>query len=263
MHRRVISAVVGLAVVASPLPVMANSASDLRDLVGARAAGAERDLRSRGFVLTDGHKGENSSYTYWWNYAKEDCVMVQTRDGRYAAIRDVSAADCNQRSHHGSGNAAAAGVAIGALIGAAILAHKSGHHDDNQHLSDAEMEAEYERGYRDGLHGQSVNLRSRSENYRSGYNNGVDQRSRETTYDSSNYWGHSRLNLASMVGERAADVDSELRSNGFRDVDSFASGNNGRGVVWWSGGTRQCVQVITVNGRADSVTDIGTHPRCR
>ena len=53
MHRRVISAVVGLAVVASPLPVMANSASDLRDLVGARAAGAERDLRSRGFVLPD------------------------------------------------------------------------------------------------------------------------------------------------------------------------------------------------------------------
>ena len=155
---------------------------------------------------------------------------------------------------------AAAAIAI---LGIAALAHHKHHYKDGYRPGDDVETAEFERGYRDGLHGQSVNLRSRSENYRSGYNNGVDQRSRETTYDSSNYWGHSRLNLASLVGERAAGVDSELRSNGFRDVDSFASGNNGRGVVWWSGGTRQCVQVITVNGRADSVTDIGTHPRCR
>ena len=47
MHIRMISAVVGLAVVASPLPALAESASSLRDLVGARAAGAEQDLRSR------------------------------------------------------------------------------------------------------------------------------------------------------------------------------------------------------------------------
>lgn len=229
----------------------------------ARAAGAEQDLRSRGFVLTDGHKGDSTAYTYWWNYSNEDCVMVQTREGRYSAISDVSAADCNQKSHHGSGNAAAAGIAIGALIGAAILAHKSGHHDDNQHLSDSSLEAEYERGYRDGLHGQAVNLRSRSDNYRSGYETGVEQRNRETHYDPSEYWGSSRLNLSSLVGERANGVESELRSNGYRDVDNFASGDNGRGVVWWNGNTRQCVQVITVDGRADSVTDIGTHPRCR
>lgn len=65
------------------------------------------------------------------------------------------------------------------------------------------------------------------------------------------------------MGARAAGVESDLRRDGFRYVDRFQSGSNGRGVVWWNGRTRQCVQVITVDGRANSVTDIGTHPRCR
>jgi len=38
---------------------------------------------------------------------------------------------------------------------------------------------------------------------------------------------------------------------------------NGKGTVWWNARSRQCVQMITADGRADSVTDIGSHPRCR
>lgn len=266
MTRSFLGLFTALAVVTSPSAVLAKSASNLRDLVGARAAGAERDLQRRGFFLTDGHKGERSSYTYWWNPSRKDCVMVQTRDGRYRSITDVSAADCNQQNHHGSSNGAAAGVAIGALIGAAILAHKSGHHDDDNHYTDAQREADYERGYRDGLHGQSESSYGRNNDaYRSGYRNGVAQRAHETTYDQPPYGGgYGRsLDLNSLVGARAAGVDNELTSNGFRTVDGFQSGSNGRGTVWWNAGTRQCVQVITVEGRADSVTDIGTHPRCR
>ena len=267
MNGRLVSLFAGAALLVAPGPTFAKSASILRDLVGARAAGAERDLQRRGFVLTDGHKGERSSYTYWWNSARRDCVMVQTREGRYASINDVSAADCNQQNHHGSsGNAGAAGVAIGALIGAAILAHKSGHHDDGQHHSDARQEADYERGYRDGVHGQAEKAYGRNDSYRSGYRNGVQQRARETTYDQASYgggYGGPTLDLNSLVGARAAGVETQMQSNGFRSVDGFQSGNSGRGTVWWNGRTRQCVQVITVNGRADSVSDIGSHPRCR
>jgi hypothetical protein len=263
---RFISICVSVALIGVPVAASAKSASNLRDLVGARAAGAERDLQRRGFFITDGHKGANASYTYWWSPSRKDCVMVQTRDGRYASINDVSAADCNQQNHHGSSNGAAAGVAVGALIGAALLAHKSGHHDDGQHYSDTQREADYERGYRDGLHGQSESSYGRNnDTYRSGYQSGVEQRGRETAYDQPSYGGgYGRgLDLNSLVGARAAGVDSELTSNGFRTVDGFQSGANGRGTVWWNAGTRQCVQVITVGGRADSVTDIGTHPRCR
>lgn len=261
---RFISICAMAAIVATPVAATAKSATNLRDLIGARAAGAERDMQRRGFYVADGHKGASSSYTYWWSPGRNDCVMVRTSDGRFSSIDDVSAADCNQQNHHGNaGTAAAAGVAVGALIGAAILAHKSGHHDDGRHYSDAEREAQYERGYRDGLHGLSS--REFAESYTSGYRNGVEQRNRETSYQPlyQGNWGGSSLNLASLVGARAAGVDNDLRSNGFRSVDGFASGNNGRGAIWWNGRTRQCVQVITVNGRADSVVDIGTHPRCR
>lgn len=261
--KRVISICVSAALVGGPVAAAAKSASNLRDLIGARAAGGERDLQRRGFVLTDGHKGSSSSYTYWWSASRRDCVMVRTSDGRFQSINDVSAADCNQQNHHGNaGTAAAAGVA--AIIGAAILAHKSGHHDDGRHYSDAEREAQYERGYRDGLHGLSS--REGAESYQSGFRNGVEQRGRETTYQpsySSNWGGGSAIDLNSLVGARAAGVESELQANGFRSVDGFASGNNGRGAVWWNRRTSQCVQVITVDGRADSVMDIGTHPRCR
>lgn len=255
---------ISVALVASPTAAAAKSASILRDLVGARASGGERDLQRRGFHLTDGHQGENRSYTYWWSPARKDCVMVRTLDGRFATINDVSAADCNQQNHHGKTGAAIAGVAGLAIIGAAILAHKSGHHDDDRHYDDVQREAAYERGYRDGLHGQP-SRDPRNDAYASGWRNGVEQRNIEVSQQPvwGGGWGNPSLNLASLVGSRAAGVEQELRSNGFRDVDGFQSGRIGRGVVWWNGRTRQCVQVITVGGRADSVIDIGTHPRCR
>jgi hypothetical protein len=46
-------------------------------------------------------------------------------------------------------------------------------------------------------------------------------------------------------------------------VDTFQSGNTGSGTIWWNGRSRQCLQMITADGRADSITDIHTHPRCR
>lgn len=259
---RLVHVVASSVLIATPIAVSAKSADNLRDLIGARGSSGEMELSRRGFVVTDGHKGAGSSYTYWWNGVKRDCVMVRTANGRYASISDVSAADCNQQSHHGSGAAVAVGV--GALLGAALLAHKSGHHDDQQHMSDQAAEAEYERGYRDGLHGQDYHNYNRNDAYAGGYRSGVDQRGRETDYRHSGAAGYSpSVNISDLVGARAAGADSALRSRGFLDVDNFESGRDGAGVIWWNNRTRQCVQVITVDGHIDSAVDIGQHPRCR
>lgn len=48
--------------------------------------------------------------------------------------------------------------------------------------------------------------------------------------------------LRDLVGARASGGDSDLESRGW---------------------TRQCLQMITADGRADSINDIQTHPRCR
>ena len=66
-----------------------------------------------------------------------------------------------------------------------------------------------------------------------------------------------------LIGSRAAGALDELSRRGFYQVDSFSSGYNGSGTVWYHRGTGQCVQVITVDGRIDSAVDIQQHPRCR
>jgi hypothetical protein len=66
-----------------------------------------------------------------------------------------------------------------------------------------------------------------------------------------------------LFGARAAGALSDLESRGFRFVDRFQSDSDRAGMVWWNGRSRQCVQLITVDGHIDSFTDIGNHPRCR
>lgn len=102
-------------------------------------------------------------------------------DGRYDAITSTLAADCGQK---GGGGDTAAAVAVGAaaLIGVIALAHKSHNHDDGQHYSDSQSEADCERGYRDGLYNQSYHNYSRSDAYANGYSAGVEQRNQETAY---------------------------------------------------------------------------------
>jgi hypothetical protein len=216
--------------------------------------------------------------------------MVATRDGRYAAITDVTPADCNQKSGGSNTGAAVGAVAAGALIAALIASssHKSGNHDDGQHYSDSQKEADYERGYRDGLHHNQYHASGDRDSYSSGYQNGVDQRERELAENRygddnrNNYNNNNNYNSGAydsgyrnsggssaqpaeyqdLVGAKAAGAQSDLESRGFRNVDGFESGND-KGTIWWNSRTRQCLQMITANGRADSIMDIQTNPNCR
>lgn len=263
--KHMISSCAVAALVLAPISAQAKSADSLRDLVGSRAAGAENELQARGWVLTDGHKGASSAYTYWWNPSRKDCVMVTTREGRYSYINDVSPADCNQNKGSGGAGAAVGAVAAIAVI-AALASHKSGHHENGQHYGDQQQEAEYERGYSDGLHNNPYHNYSRNDGYSSGYQNGVEQRRLNSEHREGHRWGAgyaSSVNVSDLNGARAAGAESALQSRGFRNVDGFASGSDGRGSIWWNGNTRQCLQVIVADGHVDSISDIGRHPRCR
>jgi hypothetical protein len=248
-------------------PASARGAADLRDLVDARAAGGEGELQARGYVMTGGHKSAGASFTYWWSPSAKACVAVKTTNGRFASIRDTGRHDCNQ-STGGSDltKEEAIGAAIGVILGVAALAHKSGHHADQSHYAAQADEAEYERGYRDGLHGQPYHNYGRTEAYNLGFEAGVDQIGHERSYRNGhrNGGGHrASVNVADLTGARAAGAQSDLESRGFSAVDAMPSGNDGKITIWWNRGTRQCLQMITVEGRVDSLLDIGSHPRCR
>lgn len=81
-------------VAASSLAAAHVTPSDVRDLVGARAAGAESELAARGYVNTGGQNGDDRKWTYWWNASRGVCLSVATVNGRYDSIVSTPAPDC-------------------------------------------------------------------------------------------------------------------------------------------------------------------------
>lgn len=263
--QKVRNLVAAVAVLALTTPALASVVSDLE---GSRAAGALDEMARRGYVQTGNYAADGGRYSYWWNRDTKSCVRLLTSDGRIAATKTTTAEDCGQKSAGGSNDAAAAAIAGAAIIaGVAALSHKS-HHRNDQEYGDSQSYADFERGHRDGLLGHSFADYSNSKQYRDGYQSGVNERGYESGYrgDQGGYSGSRNVTpvyVEDLEGARAAGALSDLESRGFRTVDNFESGSNGAGTVWWNGRTRQCVQVITVDGHINSINDIQTHPRCR
>ncbi|MFM9979228.1 MAG: hypothetical protein ACKVOP_14435 [Sphingomonadaceae bacterium] len=269
--KTIAGATAALSLLLTPVTAFAK-ANELRDLVGARASAAEGDLESRGWALISSHKGAASSYTYWWNARGKSCVRATTRDGRYDSITDMSNSDCGQRG--GSDGAAIAVAGAAALIGVLALTHKS-HDRNDQQYQNANDYAEFERGHRDGLYNHAFSNYNNSSVYVNGYQSGVNERARQSSYrpeyrnHTGNGWSFGgntsgeAVGFSDLVGARAAGAQSDLGNRGFRQVDTVQSGDNSVITIWWNSRSRQCLQFITANGRADSISDIGSHPRCR
>jgi hypothetical protein len=252
-----IAAAAGLVITSA----QAAPARQMTDLVGARGSSGESELEARGFTHISTVDGRNDTrYSYWWNSRDKNCLRVETYDGRYTAITDASRSDCNQSGSAGA--AAAVGAAAGIAILGALLSHKSHDHDNGQHLTNEAHEAEYERGYNDGMYGYPYHNYGRDDTYAQGYQAGVDQRGRNSSAHSGR-GGYARsVRISDIRGMDAIRAIDEIGSRGFDNVDAFSSGNTTYGV-YYNRSTRQCVQMTNANGRVYDIRDIGTHPNCR
>jgi len=224
----------------------------LADLVGVKGASGEAELEARGYSFIGGGMRDDRKISYWWNGAAKQCVRIATFDGRYESLATTSKADCNQKS---GDKGAAVAVGAVALLGAIALMHKSHDHDDGRHYEDSSSEAQYERGYRDGLYANSYHNYDRSSSYGSGYENGVRARGHETGYRggsffSGGYGGH--VSLSDLNGRDRDGAFDELSNRGFRMRDNKDTGS-GHSAVFWRQASRQCVIVSTRHG---SVTGI-------
>ncbi len=86
-------------------PSFAQTPPDVADLVGARGAGGETQLLSRGYEQRASNTVRDQRFTFWWKAANSQCISVSTVDGRYASIEPVPAENCEQsteRSHSAS-----------------------------------------------------------------------------------------------------------------------------------------------------------------
>jgi len=245
------------------MPASAENADRLTNLNGLSADGAQSALESRGFKYIDSNTN-SIGYTYsnWWKSADRTCVTVEAYRGRVETINDAPAQDCHhtEKGHGGAG--AAVGLVAGAAILGALLSHKSHHHDDDKHLEKEEHEAQYERGYTDGLHSASYHNYDRSDYYAEGYSAGVDEREAKLRSHHRRGGYASAATFHDLQGNRAAGAMDELNRRGFRQVDNFASGT-GRYSIQWRPESRQCLQVITADGHIEDIRDIHTHPACR
>ena len=258
MPKFLIGAVATTALVATP--VLAEKAAQLVDINGMRGSSAEGALQSRGFAHTSTNKNSMGyAYSYWWNERDDNCVVVEVYNGRVESINDATDQDCG---HHKGSAGAAVGAVAGAAILGALLSHKSHHHDDKQHAADQKAEADYERGYTDGLHNAAYHNYDRSEAYSSGYTAGVDEREANLRHHHGR-GGYSQVaQINDLNGARAAGGMDELQRRGFRQVDNFTSGNT-RYSIQWRPESRQCLQVTIADGHFNDVRDIGQHPNCR
>ncbi|MFJ6024315.1 hypothetical protein ACIQC9_06940 [Brevundimonas sp. NPDC092305] len=67
------------------------------DLIGRRAAHGEADLIRRGFINVDGETAEAAVRTWWSRDEPAACLVVDTRDGRYAAVSAAPVQACIER----------------------------------------------------------------------------------------------------------------------------------------------------------------------
>ena len=142
------------------------------DLVGSRAAGADTQLRARGYQAGRSETARDNRLTSWRR--GDECIQVITRDGKIANVVPAATSYCSygggdSSSSSSNTSALVAGVAIVGL--AAALAAHNRHHDD----AGADHDREYERGYQAGLYGSNYDDRHETEGYHEGYLAGEDE----------------------------------------------------------------------------------------
>jgi hypothetical protein len=251
-----------LALVLAAAPVAADIPDNLTDIPSQSHEWGSEQLRSRGYSLTSSDRSHGKTWEYWWNHGARTCIKARADHHRYEALMVTARTDCNQYHKDDNDNNKAAAVAIGAaaLIGAAILAHKS-HERDEKHGQDEKSVAEFDRGYRDGLHHSGYHNYNRTDAYADGYNAGQGKRDREIAHRSydGDHSGYQRLvEVKDLVGANAARADSALRRRGFSDTGGYQKHGKSH-VFWYNADTRQCIDAVTKDGNIRRLENLPRH----
>lgn len=146
---------------------------------------------------------------------------------------------------------AAAAIAAAALIGIAASSHHDGHYEDGRGYEDPKDHAEFERGYRDGLHNASYNDYNRTEAYRKGWKAGLHERDQRISHNQPNHWEEGRHAADSRMQHRAAregDRYWNLPRGSSVPVSSTYNDEKERFRVVVAAGYRKGVCVLNRNG---------------
>jgi hypothetical protein len=238
--------------------VVADTPDRLTDIPYQSTEWGAEQLRYRGYTLMNSDRHDGSTYEYWWQATSNTCIQARASDGKYQSLKTTNGTDCGQYHKQATSNDAAAAIAVGAaaILGAAVLAHNS--HERNDKHNDQTGIAEFDRGYRDGLYHQTYHNYQNTGAYSDGYSAGSREREEQTRYSPRHggYSGYqSYVSLDDLVGLNAASADSSFRSRGFSDTGGYKQGNKSF-ATWYNRSTRQCVSVVTKEGRIKHIDSI-------
>lgn len=231
---------------AAPAIAFAQSpANALADLNYQDIGWGRSELLKRGYSQ---RSQDGSGYEYWWNNSQNQCVVVRSEGGKVMSVTNTGPIDCGAQAASGGSNSnnAGAAIAVGALaiLGIAALEHKSHHHDDAQHDNSSASEADFERGYRDGLYNQPYNAQRASTQYGNGYSSGQKDRVQRTSYRGQDSGGATEVTCESTHGGRnECDMNTAgsvrvVRQLSKADCTEGVSWGLSRHSVWVDGGCR-------------------------
>jgi hypothetical protein len=118
-------------------------------------------------------------------------------------------------------------IAAAAIAGVAALAHHNKNHDDGNHYNDANAEAEYERGYNDGLYGGDFNNYNRTDAYNHGFDAGTHDRNVRVSHNQNNRLDEGRHDSPDLARRACIGEASSRWSINPRDITAASSSSTG------------------------------------
>lgn len=234
---------------------------DVRDLVGARASSGETQLKQRGYKFIKTEEGDDRKWSNWWKKSTSTCITVTTVNGRYEAILKTPAADCSTGEENSDDLDVSDLVGARASSGETQLRQRGYKFIKSEKGDDRIWSNWWNRSTSTCITVETVNGRYDA------ITKTMPADCNASNGNGNNGGGNgggatAKVDVSDLVGARASSGESEMKSRGFRLVDTLKSGNTSY-TIWWRQPSRQCIQVATANGKYDSLTDIQTHPKCR
>lgn len=248
--------------------------SDVRDLVGSRASSGDSELRKRGYNFVKTTEGSDRKWSNWWKQSTKTCITVATVNGRFDSIVSSPAFDCNRDGNNNNNNDDGRKItpprwAQGTFYGTApngtqITLNISRDGNVTASTSGSTSYGSFTRGNYLRIAGARALVTRQGSNIATTNPDNGERivYSRNGGGGNTSGGGSDQVNVQDLVGVRASSGEAEMKSRGFRLVDSFKSGNTSY-TIWWRKPSSQCIQVAVADGRYDSISDIGTHPQCR
>ena len=251
-----------LLVLVSASAVLAqNTPSDVKDLVGARAAGGQTQLENRGYTFVKTTEGDDRKWSNWWHAGKKVCLTVATVDGRYNSITSGPAFDCNQGTDSSSGNTKTP-ADVADLVGARAAGGET--QLENRGYSFVKTTEGGDRKWSNWWHAAKkvcltvAIVNGKYDSIISGPAFDCNQ-SGETGGGSTP--GLTKVDLSDLVGARAAGGETELKNRGFAFVKNVRGSRGTSNAVWQNRSTVQCVLVTTSNGRYSKIASSNACPK--